>query len=74
MHCDSIAVMKEGRVVEVGRHSELVSLGGLYASMWARQSSSSAALVEEEEVEKEEVEGQEEEDQEEARSCLLRVI
>jgi ATP-binding cassette subfamily B (MDR/TAP) protein 6 len=51
MHCDSIAVMKEGRVVEVGKHSELVSLGGLYASMWARQSSSSAALVEEEEGE-----------------------
>ena len=48
MHCDSIAVMKEGRVVEVGKHSELVSLGGLYASMWARQSSSSAALAEEE--------------------------
>ena len=54
MHCDSIAVMKEGRVVEVGKHSELVSLGGLYAQMWARQSSSSAALVEEEKQEEEE--------------------
>lgn len=58
MHCDSIAVMKEGRVVEVGTHSELVSMGGLYASMWARQSSSSAALVEEEEEKVQEGDGE----------------
>ena len=55
MHCDKIACMQEGRVVEVGTHSELVAMGGLYASMWARQSSSSAleAEIEEEEEEKE---------------------
>ena len=35
--CDAIAVLKGGKVVEVGTHNELVARGGMYASMWARQ-------------------------------------
>lgn len=31
---DRIVVLDEGRVVEEGTHGELVSAGGLYASMW----------------------------------------
>ncbi len=34
---DLILVLDEGRVVEHGRHRELVALGGLYAGMWKRQ-------------------------------------
>jgi len=34
---DQIAVMEDGRVVELGDHASLVDAGGLYASMWATQ-------------------------------------
>jgi len=34
---DEIIVLNEGRVVERGRHAELVALGGTYAHMWAMQ-------------------------------------
>jgi len=34
---DQIIVMEEGRVVERGRHGELVAMGGLYAELWQRQ-------------------------------------
>ncbi|WP_431915440.1 ABC transporter ATP-binding protein [Nonomuraea jabiensis] len=36
---DVIAVLAEGRVGELGRHDELLARGGLYASLWAKQSS-----------------------------------
>lgn len=32
---DQIAVLDRGRVVETGRHDELLAAGGLYARMWA---------------------------------------
>ncbi len=32
---DQILVMDEGRIVERGRHADLVASGGLYARMWA---------------------------------------
>ena len=36
-HCDKVAVWLQGRVVESGTHSALLSQGGKYAKMWARQ-------------------------------------
>ncbi|MEM1236994.1 MAG: ABC transporter ATP-binding protein [Pseudomonadota bacterium] len=35
---DRIIVMDEGRIVEEGKHSELLALNGLYARYWNRQS------------------------------------
>jgi ATP-binding cassette subfamily B protein len=34
---DTILVMKDGRVEESGKHSELLAKNGLYARMWAMQ-------------------------------------
>jgi ATP-binding cassette subfamily B protein len=34
---DEILVLDKGRIVERGRHPDLLSAGGLYAEMWARQ-------------------------------------
>ena len=36
---DQIVVLEAGRIVERGRHDDLVDAGGRYAAMWARQSS-----------------------------------
>jgi ATP-binding cassette, subfamily B, multidrug efflux pump len=35
---DRLVVMDRGRIVEDGTHAELVTRGGLYAGLWARQS------------------------------------
>ena len=35
---DRIVVMDEGRIVEEGRHEDLLAKGGLYAGFWRRQS------------------------------------
>ncbi|MGS1006043.1 ABCB family ABC transporter ATP-binding protein/permease [Achromobacter anxifer] len=42
---DEIIVLAEGRIVERGRHAQLLALGGLYASMWARQQESAQAAA-----------------------------
>jgi ATP-binding cassette subfamily B protein len=34
---DEIIVLEQGRIVERGRHADLVRADGLYATMWARQ-------------------------------------
>ncbi len=34
---DRIIVLEDGQIAEQGRHAELLSRNGLYASMWARQ-------------------------------------
>ncbi len=36
-HCNTIAVLAEGRIAEQGSHDELIARGGIYASMFARQ-------------------------------------
>jgi ABC-type multidrug transport system fused ATPase/permease subunit len=33
---DKIVVLQGGRLVEQGRHAELLSRGGLYAQLWQR--------------------------------------
>jgi ATP-binding cassette subfamily B protein len=37
LHADKIFVLERGRIVESGRHDELVSLKGLYFAMWRQQ-------------------------------------
>jgi ATP-binding cassette subfamily B protein len=37
MHADRIHVLERGRVVEVGRHEDLLELKGLYYAMWRQQ-------------------------------------
>jgi ATP-binding cassette subfamily B protein len=36
-HADRIVVMEQGRIVESGRHEELIKAGGAYASLWRVQ-------------------------------------
>jgi len=35
---DRLVVLDKGRIVEMGTHTQLLAHGGLYASLWARQS------------------------------------
>ena len=37
LHADRIFVLEQGRVVEQGRHDELLSRKGLYYAMWRQQ-------------------------------------
>lgn len=37
LHADKIFVLERGRIVEAGRHQELVDLKGLYYAMWRQQ-------------------------------------
>jgi ATP-binding cassette subfamily B protein len=37
LHADQIYVLERGRIVETGRHHELIDLKGLYYAMWRQQ-------------------------------------
>lgn len=37
MHADEILVVADGRIIERGRHPDLLATGGTYAGMWALQ-------------------------------------
>jgi ATP-binding cassette subfamily B protein len=37
IHADNILVLEKGRLVEQGKHADLLVRGGLYASLWNRQ-------------------------------------
>ena len=36
-HADRIVVMEQGRIVEQGRHDQLLAHGGVYANLWQVQ-------------------------------------
>ncbi|KAK9880661.1 hypothetical protein WA026_011899 [Henosepilachna vigintioctopunctata] len=40
IHADQIIVLSEGKIIERGRHSDLLEMDGVYASMWKLQLSS----------------------------------
>ena len=44
MRADMIHVMDQGRILESGRHDQLLSLGGLYARSWANQTQPSQPI------------------------------
>jgi ATP-binding cassette subfamily B protein len=49
---DEILVLDHGRIIERGRHSQLLALNGHYAAMWNKQREAAAAREKLKEVEK----------------------
>ncbi|WP_084536589.1 ABCB family ABC transporter ATP-binding protein/permease [Azospirillum halopraeferens] len=42
---DEILVLEQGRIVERGRHADLLAAGGAYAALWARQQESRGGIA-----------------------------
>jgi ATP-binding cassette subfamily B protein len=36
-HADRIYVFEKGKIIETGKHKELLALGGLYSALWREQ-------------------------------------
>ncbi|WP_022683344.1 ABCB family ABC transporter ATP-binding protein/permease [Sphingobium bisphenolivorans] len=47
VEADEIIVLERGRIVERGRHADLVRADGLYAAMWARQATERSDMASE---------------------------
>lgn len=43
---DAIIVLKDGAVAEMGKHDELLALGGVYEALWHEQSTSYNSMSE----------------------------
>ena len=46
VHADQIVVLDQGRVIETGRHAELLAVDGAYAALWRLQQRERSAAVE----------------------------
>ena len=45
IHADRIVVLDQGRVIETGRHADLLEAGGAYAALWRMQQRERSAVV-----------------------------